>query len=76
MLIDLHRPYRRQASSHRYTTGFKACGAPVGAGLPAIGPVQASVIHFETLVPMRCVTHRPAISSLTDTARGAHARSV
>ncbi|PTU50093.1 hypothetical protein DBB42_21845 [Pseudomonas plecoglossicida] len=76
MLIDLHRPYRRQASSHRCTTGFRVCGTPVGAGLPAIGPVQASTIHFETFVPMRCVTHRPAISSLTDTARGAHARSV
>ncbi|SPO54213.1 protein of unknown function [Pseudomonas sp. JV551A1] len=73
MLVDLHRPLRGHARSHRDTTPFKFCGIPVGAGVPA---KKLTRIHFETLVPMRCVTHRPAISSLTDTARGAHARSV
>ncbi|MNH39652.1 hypothetical protein D3C79_1008550 [compost metagenome] len=34
------RPYRRQASSHRYCTNFKASAVPVGAGLPAIGPEE------------------------------------
>ncbi|RII80318.1 hypothetical protein D0894_01725 [Pseudomonas monteilii] len=29
--------YRRQASSHKFNTGFKGCGVPVGAGLPAMG---------------------------------------
>ncbi|NTY92601.1 hypothetical protein FCH73_25995 [Pseudomonas putida] len=37
--IRLFRPYRRQASSHRLSNSFKTCGVPVGAGLPAIGPV-------------------------------------
>ncbi|PLU85402.1 hypothetical protein CXG45_20940 [Pseudomonas plecoglossicida] len=36
-LCCLFRPHRRQASSHRYITVFKACGGPVGAGLPAMG---------------------------------------
>ncbi|PTU53352.1 hypothetical protein DBB42_05015 [Pseudomonas plecoglossicida] len=39
-LCCLLRPYRRQAGSHRYTTTLKACIVPVGAGLPAIGPVK------------------------------------
>ncbi|PJI71482.1 hypothetical protein CXG50_04220 [Pseudomonas plecoglossicida] len=34
----LHWPYRRQASSHKYSTAIKTCAVPVGAGLPAIGP--------------------------------------
>ncbi|PJI75638.1 hypothetical protein CXG50_13820 [Pseudomonas plecoglossicida] len=33
-------PYRRQASSHRWPTAFKANGVPVGAGLPAMRPLQ------------------------------------
>ncbi|RII74667.1 hypothetical protein D0894_25275 [Pseudomonas monteilii] len=37
-LYCLHRPHRRQASSHRPSTGRKTCTLPVGAGLPAIGP--------------------------------------
>jgi len=39
------RPYRRQAGSHRYSTGLGRGAVPVGAGLPAIGPqrlVQSS----------------------------------
>ncbi|RII78788.1 hypothetical protein D0894_07420 [Pseudomonas monteilii] len=39
-VFNLLRPYRRQASSHRCCTGFNMCAVPVGAGLPAIGPVQ------------------------------------
>ncbi|QKL03128.1 hypothetical protein GEV39_17870 [Pseudomonas sp. NY5710] len=34
-------PHRRQAGSHRYCTSFENCGAPVVAGLPAMGPEQA-----------------------------------
>ncbi|PLP85467.1 hypothetical protein CXG50_09960 [Pseudomonas plecoglossicida] len=40
-LCSLYRPYRRQASSHRITTGLRACEVHVGAGLPAKGPSQA-----------------------------------
>ncbi|AFK69850.1 hypothetical protein YSA_05687 [Pseudomonas putida ND6] len=29
---------RGHARSHRYSTGFKGCGVPVGAGVPAKGP--------------------------------------
>ncbi len=35
-----HWPYRRQASSHRYDARLMGCAVPVGAGLPATGPVQ------------------------------------
>ncbi|MDH4845453.1 hypothetical protein E8E78_03720 [Pseudomonas sp. BN505] len=41
------RPYRRQASSHRYSTGSGHCGDPVKAGLPAIGPVQATLFSAQ-----------------------------
>ncbi|QKK98716.1 hypothetical protein GEV38_23330 [Pseudomonas sp. 13159349] len=41
----LIRPYRRQASSHRFSEGFKTCGVPVGAGLPAMRPVQATQLN-------------------------------
>ncbi|QKK98839.1 hypothetical protein GEV38_24000 [Pseudomonas sp. 13159349] len=41
LIICLYRPYRRQAGSHRYSALPKGCVDPVGAGLPAIGPVQA-----------------------------------
>ncbi|ATP45908.1 hypothetical protein CR511_18420 [Pseudomonas putida] len=60
----MHRPLRGQARSHRYATGFKANGVPVGAGLPAKGPVQ--VITFsellasplqQLLAPLRQVHH-------------------
>ncbi|RFQ03147.1 hypothetical protein D0O09_10115 [Pseudomonas putida] len=34
--------HRRQASSHRYSTGLEHCGVPVGAGLPAMGPVRSA----------------------------------
>ncbi|RCL26026.1 hypothetical protein C6A77_12585 [Pseudomonas sp. AFG_SD02_1510_Pfu_092] len=40
----LPRPYRRQASSHRYCTGLTGSGEPVGAGLPAIGPGQGDAV--------------------------------
>ncbi|MOA30191.1 hypothetical protein D3C78_1512570 [compost metagenome] len=39
VICSLYRPYRRQASSHRGPTIFRTCAVPVGAGLPAIGPV-------------------------------------
>ncbi|RII74404.1 hypothetical protein D0894_26550 [Pseudomonas monteilii] len=38
MKLD-YRANRRQASSHRVTTGLSHCTAPVGAGLPAMRPV-------------------------------------
>ncbi|PMY82203.1 hypothetical protein C1X72_06010 [Pseudomonas sp. FW306-2-2C-D06B] len=38
----LHRPHRRQASSHRYSTDLENGGLPVGAGLPAMRPVQGN----------------------------------
>ncbi len=40
-LCRLHWPHRRQASSHRYSTGFSPCVVPVGAGLPAMGCAAA-----------------------------------
>ncbi|AHZ75883.1 hypothetical protein DW66_1363 [Pseudomonas putida] len=42
----LYRPYRRQAGSHRYNAGLEGGGIPVGAGLPAIGPEQATQGNF------------------------------
>ncbi|RCL28243.1 hypothetical protein C6A77_08390 [Pseudomonas sp. AFG_SD02_1510_Pfu_092] len=39
-MCHLYRPYRRQASFHRLPTGLRPGGIPVGAGLPAIGPVN------------------------------------
>ncbi|PTU53365.1 hypothetical protein DBB42_05095 [Pseudomonas plecoglossicida] len=38
----MRRLHRRQASSHRSRAGFKSCGNPVGAGLPAIRPEQVN----------------------------------
>ncbi|ORL70923.1 hypothetical protein B7H19_01440 [Pseudomonas putida] len=42
----LCRPLRGHARSHRFTTGFRTCAVPVGAGVPAkrpqSGPVSAS----------------------------------
>ncbi len=52
----LYWPYRRQASSHRYGAGPEACSTPVGAGLPAIGPVQDSVVVFATQCRMEVGT--------------------
>ncbi|TXI05948.1 MAG: hypothetical protein E6Q70_09490 [Pseudomonas monteilii] len=49
----LHRPYRRQASSHRFTTSLGGCEVPVGAGLPAIGPVQAYPTNENAAAPFR-----------------------
>ncbi|RPD95365.1 hypothetical protein EGN69_05515 [Pseudomonas monteilii] len=31
---------RGHARSHRYSTSFTCCGVPVGAGVPAKGPVN------------------------------------
>ncbi|AZL69988.1 hypothetical protein EJA05_20680 [Pseudomonas oryziphila] len=35
------QPFRRQAGSHRYSTGLENCTAGVGAGLPAMGCTAA-----------------------------------
>ncbi|HCV37197.1 MAG TPA: hypothetical protein DGQ94_00345 [Pseudomonas sp.] len=43
--IYLCRPLRRLARTHRYCTGLRACGDPVGAGEPAKGPTQAQQIR-------------------------------
>ena len=45
-MYRLYRPYRRQASSHRYGTGPEDGEIPVGAGLPAIGPSNAYITVF------------------------------
>ncbi|MDH4845544.1 hypothetical protein E8E78_04195 [Pseudomonas sp. BN505] len=49
----LTRPFRRQASSHSYTTSLEGGGTPVGAGLPAKGPGQA-VTPEPTSTPSGC----------------------
>ncbi|TFW20250.1 hypothetical protein E4L40_21740 [Pseudomonas putida] len=38
----LSRPLRGHARSQRYSAGPEGCVNPVGAGLPAKGPVQAT----------------------------------
>jgi len=44
-------PYRRQAGSHRYITALENRGVPVGAGLPAMGPVPTTQLAQSLLHP-------------------------
>ncbi|PYG97129.1 hypothetical protein CVV67_29105 [Arthrobacter stackebrandtii] len=52
-------PYRRQASSHRDCTAFRTCDKPVGAGLPAIGPVQPCRIRNDAPGKPWCTSSAP-----------------
>ena len=45
----LYRPLRGLARSNRYPTALEACDIPVGAGLPAKGPVQATGTYQASL---------------------------
>ncbi|RFP99786.1 hypothetical protein D0O09_20980 [Pseudomonas putida] len=51
------RPNRRQAGSHRITTGTDNCAVPVGVGLPAnglqSGPPQSQMLNRPT-IPRNC----------------------
>ncbi len=43
--VASHRPLRGHARSHRYCTVLEACAVgPVGAGVPAKGPEQATSV--------------------------------
>ncbi|TRZ63429.1 hypothetical protein DZA28_27260 [Pseudomonas alloputida] len=57
------RPLRGHARSHRFTTGFRTCAVPVGAGVPAngpqSGPVSASV-QARQVVATGAESRRPA----------------
>ena len=44
------RPNRRPASSHLDCIDLKHCAPPVGAGLPAIGPEQATQDSYSRMV--------------------------
>jgi len=54
-----YRPLRVQARSHRKTSALEAPAVPVAAGLPAIGPAQATYLQ----APNACSTS--AIKSST-----------
>ncbi|RCL20719.1 hypothetical protein C6A77_23965 [Pseudomonas sp. AFG_SD02_1510_Pfu_092] len=56
VLCCLIWPHRRQASSHRYRAWRKGDAVPVGAGLPAIGPVQAGTSREGYAAFRRCVS--------------------
>jgi len=59
------RPYRRQAGSHRYATALRPDGVPVGAGLPAIGPVQSAQYPQITDNPTTHDAQEPAWTTST-----------